>query len=440
MSNFNGNGTMVFNAPDSTGNGFTRTDANGRIVPAGTEFVPDNKDSLLLKGNDEMLKEGSWVFRKVDPITGAVSGQGTHKDFRNVSSHWYEKTLSFDEGLEVFSAQKANRHDFMHNAQHVVFEDDGQGKLAVRVGEQSFYPTDWAMRQLCKWFKVPQTLWVSYSNGDTAINLEVLLTAFRNGVKMHDKQKDLLFRTYNDGTLRGVMSDSYSIVENDFYLEMLREFIPNGRLSHFQFSDADNFYGNVIIEDSIREESDSEYGGMLNCGNSAIGKRSVFQRPAIFRAICMNGCVWGEEKGIELRRRHRDIDLQELREAVRVNIDKQIPLTTTKIPLLLDSRRLQATAAMVQIFALLCKSNGLTTEQTNKVAETWLQHSNEKTAFGVYDAFTRAGQLFDGDTWTTCDVIGGSIMNAGPDGWYTMNMKAQLLTEKEVAKAFGSTV
>jgi Domain of unknown function (DUF932) len=435
-------GVMVFNPADGSGaNGFMRTDVDGRVVPAGTVFVPNDVQAqgLLLQGNDKMRAEGSWVFRTVDPNTGIVSGQGTHADFRNVSAHWYPQTLSFEEGLEVVSNQKAAREDIMFDARHVVFEDDGQGKFCVRIGERSFYPTDWAARQLCNWFKVPQTLWVAYMGGETAISLPVLLLAFITGRGMYETEKKLLFRTYNDGTLRGVMSDSYSIVDNDQFLEILQAFIPGGRLSHFTFSDADNFYGNIIIPDTIRSESDSDYGGMLACGNSAIGRRSASILASIFRAICMNGCVWGEKKGIELRRRHRGIDMVEFREAMRVNIETQIPLTTTKIPELLSTRQMKMTATVPQLFAMICKANGFTKEQLNTVAETWLKETDhDKSAFSVYDAFTRAGQKFDADTYETCNIIGGSILNGGTDGWYKMNMKAQLLTEAEVVKAFGN--
>jgi len=436
------NGTIVQNFADGSGqSGFMRT-IDGKIVHAGTEFIPNDKaaDGLLLQGNDKMRGEGSWVFRTVDEETGEVSGQGTadEQGFRNVSQYWYPQTKSFDEGMQIFAEQKAQRKDIMFNAQSVQFIDV-DGSFAIGMGEEAFLPTDWAGRQLCNWFNIPQTLWVAYQGGETAIDLDVLLCAFNSGRRMHQKEKQLLFRTYEDGTLRGVMSDSYSIVDNDQFLEMLKEFIPDGRLSHFQFSDADNFYGNIIIPDTIRSESDSEYGGMLNCGNSAVGKRSVFQTPSIFRSICMNGCVWGEKKGIELRRRHRGIDMTEFKEAMRVNIEKQIPLTTTKIPELLSTRQMKMTATPPQLFVLLCKANGLNQEQLNTVAETWLKETeHDKSAFSVYDAFTRAGQKFDRDSWEKCDMIGGSIVNGGTDEWYTNNMKAQLIKPEEVTKAFGS--
>lgn len=388
-------------------------------------------DFEVLTGSDEMRAAGSWVFES----QGVAAEQG----FRNVSKLWYPKTLSFEEGLNIVGKQKANREDITFDVRHVnVFVQADSRQLKIQIDGRNFVPTDWAARQLCNWFEVPQTMWVHYASGDMA-DLQLLAAAFKNGLRKYESAKKLLFRTYKDGTLRGVMSDSYSIVDNDWYLEKLQQFIPGGRLSHFHFSDPDNFYGNILIPDTIRAETDSEYGGMLNCGNSAVGKRSVWQTPSIFRAICMNGCVWGAKDGIELRRRHRGIDLKEFGEAIRVNIDKQIPLLTTKIGTFLDMHQATCDAPIVSIFALLAKGNNIGAAELNVIAETWLNDTpKEKSAFGVIDALTRAGQKLSADTWEKLDTMAGSILNGATEGWMTLNAKAKLLTEKEVTKAFGN--
>jgi hypothetical protein len=391
-------------------------------------------DDLVLRGSDAKRAEGAWVFE----TQGVAAEQG----FRNVSQYWYPKTLSFEEGMKIVTEQGREREDITFDVRKVQFgiaekTDNAPASVTVSIDGRTFRPTDWAARQLCNWLKAPQTMWVHYSDGDSA-DLELLADAFRNGLRKYDAEKKLLSRTYADGTLRGVMSDSYSIIDSDWYLSVLQEFIPGGRLSHFEFSDADNFCGNILVPDTIRQESDSEYGGMLNCGNSAIGKSRVFQKPSIFRAICMNGCVWGETKGIEYARRHRGVELKELKEGIRVNIDAQIPLLTTKIGEFLSMHELKATSQMVQIFAFVAKSNNLPSSVLNRMAELFLQYGAEKTAFGVVDAITRAGQEFTADVWQACDIIAGQILNGGSDGWNRLNMKASLLTEGEVAKAFGN--
>lgn len=384
-------------------------------------------NEVILTGNDDMKSKGAWVQRD----------QGVADGFQNVSQYWLPKTLTFEQGFEKMAEQKVGRVDKLFDVKKLAFSNSS-GPVKVSVDGQDFAPTDWAGRQLCRWLNVPSTMWGFYSSG-TVGDTGVLVNAFRNGQSQIEKSKDLMFRTYADGTLRACMSDSYSIVDNEWYMQVLEEFIPGGRLSHFQFSDGDNFYGNVLIPDNIRSESDSDYGGMLNCGNSEIGRRMVFQTPSIFRAICMNGCVWGEKNGIELRQRHRGIDLVAFREQIRLNIEKQIPLLTTKISDLLETHKYKATAPIINIFACIAQAHGLDAATVNAIGEEWMQKSNEKSAFGVIDAITRAGQRFDGDTWSKCDEIGGSILN-GIGRWDVLNARSNTLTEKEVQKAFGVSV
>jgi len=381
----------------------------------------------ILTGNDEMKSAGGWVF----------TDQGVADGFKNVSQYWLPKTLTFEQGFEQIALQKQGRTDVMTDVRGLTFANGDKG-VEVDLGGQKLQPTYWAARQLCRWLNVPSTLWGFYHAGDAG-DRQVIVDAFQNGMRKFETEKQLLFRTYNDGTLRAVMSDSYSIVDNSWYLECLQEFIPGGRLSHFNFGDSDNFLGNVLIPDNIRSEEDSDYGGMLNCGNSEIGKREVYQTPSIFRSICMNGCVHGERKGSELRQRHRGIDLVTFREAIRINIEKQIPLLTTKIPVLISSHGFPVTASIMQVFACISKQHGLNSEVTAAIGENWLKHSKEKSAFGVIDAITRAGQGFDAETWVQCDEIGGYILN-GLSNFDVLNIRAKTFTEAEVQKAFGVSV
>jgi hypothetical protein len=154
----------------------------------------------------------------------------------------------------------------------------------------------------------------------------------------------------------------------------------------------------------------------------------------------MNGCVWGQKEGVKLSKKHRGIDLKEFKESQRVNIEKQIPLTTTKIPTFLSLHEMKTTAAIIQVFTYMCKAAGFGSEVLNKVAETWLKESNEQSAFGVQDAFTRAGQLFDRDTWESCDELAGTLVNGGSDYWYEINLHASVIKDEQIQKAFGNTL
>ena len=379
--------------------------------------------------NPENLSAGSWVFNQ----QGVAADEG----FRNVSQYWLPKTLTFEQGLEKLEAERAEREDITAKPLYLK-PSNTEKQLEIGIEGEYYRVTDHAARQLCTWLGVPQTMWTHYSGGDWG-DREVIRFALENGLQhwAADKaDKELLFRTYKDGTLRAVLSTGYSIVDNRWYLETLQEFIPGGRLSHFAFSNADTLFGAILMPDTLRMESDSEYGGLLDISNCEIGRRVIAQTPSLFRAICMNGCRWGETAGTELRKRHRGLDLNTLKTWIRDNIHKQIPLLTTHIDTLLGTRMLKATTTMDRIFGTIAKANQFSSDVTNQIAREWFDHSNEHTAFGVIDAITRAGQKFDGDVWSQCNGIGGELVMMGTKGWDSLNARAKAMEDKDIKKVF----
>lgn len=383
-----------------------------------------------LQGNDQKLGAGSWVYTH----QGVASEQG----FNHVSKFWYPQTISYDEGIEQIERDRREREDIMFDARAVEFEPT-KNSVVVQLGDRKFTVTQHSARQLCSKFNAPQTLLNFYKDESDAEDMGVLVHALRNGRRKYETKKNLLFRTYTDGTIRGVMSEKYSTIDNVWYIETLKKYIPGGRLSHWK-GDADTLFGNVLIPDTIREESDSDYGGMLAISNCEIGRRVIAQTPSIFRAICMNGCIWGETKGVEMRQRHIHVDYKMLEEMIRDNIHKQVPLLTTGVPMLLNTHSMKAEAKISSLFAAIAKRNNFTQEITNGFRSEWENHSKEYTAFGVVDAVTRAGQLCDADVWVKCDEIGGAIVNGGVKEWERLNGFANSLSDKEVAKMFGVAV
>lgn len=386
--------------------------------------------SEVLTGNASTLEAGSFVFSQ--------QGTAEKEGFRNVSQHWLPKTMTFEQGREQLAQMAAEREDSLIDAREIEFEIADKG-ISVVIGDRPFTPTDRAARQLCKWMNVPETVWAFYSEGN-ADERELLQKAFEVGQrKTFSKAKPLLFRTYKDGTLRAVLSDSYSIVNCDWYLGVLAELIPGGRLSHFNFSSADTIFGNILIPDTIRTEDDSDYGGMISISNSEIGQRTVSQTPSIFRAICMNGCIWGQTEGTMMRQRHRGIDLSELKNAIRENVNSQIPLLTTRTDDLIATHMLkcEVTDNMANIFAAIAKANNLSGKPALDMASEWNQESRERSLFGAIDAVTRAAQSQDAATWHRMDIIGGQLMNGGSRVWDNLRAIGRNMTEKEVNKVYG---
>ena len=167
---------------------------------------------------------------------------------------------------------------------------------------------------------------------------EVVEHILTNGLRRIGGDTNYKVRTYDDGTMRAFVSEKYAEVDNRWFLNQVKDVIPGGRLSHWR-GDADTIWGNVLIPDTIREEDDSDYGGMVSISNCEIGKRNVKSLPSLFRAICMNGCIWSQTKGQEIKVRHvGEIDLDQLSIQLHDNIEAQIPLIPQGIERLLGIR------------------------------------------------------------------------------------------------------
>jgi hypothetical protein len=243
-----------------------------------------------------------------------------------------------------------------------------------------------------------------------------------------------------------MLTERYAIVDNRWFIERLAEFIPGGRLSHWR-GDGDTIYGNVLIPDTIREETDSDYGGMLSVGNSEIGIRRVSSVPSIFRAICMNGCIWGQTKGEGIRQVHRGkIDLRALALEIKENLNKQIPLLPQGIDRLLGIRSYAWDGGeMKPLFAQVAKDYGFSKRQASDTLRSYHVERNTtpdyaKTLFGVVNSVTRAGQKLSNAEWIKFDEVGGQLAQYAENDWDRLVSKAKQLKTKEVEETFLATV
>lgn len=380
-------------------------------------------------------REGDFVHQNQTMATG--------EDFRNVSKLWYDKTISFEQGREKMALERQEREDIEFRADAVEFSADANGVI-ITIDERDFRPTPFALAKLCTWFHAPQTVATYYLNAPNngkykrdVNDFECIAFCLENGVRRLPAGKELMFRTYQDGTLRSVMSDSYSIVDNDWYLNLLSALIPGGRLSHWR-GDADTIYGNVLIPDSIRAEIDSEYGGMLSLSNCEIGRRVIAQIPSIFRAICMNGCIWGQTKGIMFKQRHKGINLDDLAEQIKANIQKQIPLLSSHIDVQLLTRQWKLQTKAVNVFAAFQQIAKVSAAIAEDCAAEWLQQGKDSTAFGVIDAITRVSQLQDPAIGDSMDVYAGMLLTR--KNWDFLEHTAKGLDEKTVLKNLNQAV
>lgn len=385
---------------------------------------------------------------------------GTADGFKNVSKIWLDQTLTYDQMFDRLDSDKAKSHDITCTVKDMLpTVMNGKFGFLYRPKEEFYVPTEHALNQLA--IKTDIGTWYANSlrenplkpgkEGDEASDYkytrdaqdaETLVHVVKNGLRRLDQAKKFFFRLRDDGTMRAFLTERFAVIDNRWVMEQMRKIIPGGRFSHWK-GDADNIYGNVLVPDSIREEKDSDYGGMLSLGNSEIGMRRLSAVPSVFRAICMNGCIWDQEKGKEIAKVHRGkINLEMLALQMKEGLNAQIPLVAVGIERFLKTRQYAWDGAEVSIkpvIAQLALDQKFDKKKASAVLKAWaVEKDNEGySLFGLMNAVTRAGQTFDdNNTWVQFDEVGGQLMLGGENILNRLVTKAKSLTTDEVDEVF----
>ena len=384
---------------------------------------------------------GSFV-RDLQGESGVGFADGTH-----VHKDWWKTTMSYDEGLELMQRSIEDRQDMLVKASDIRPTVDN-GRFVFEVNGLCYSPTDWALQQFSTRSGVPSSTVLGKLHNDTkgvvrdeqdAVAMKYLAA---NSLRRVDPDKEFLLRTYkSDSTLRSFVTDKYAPIDNRWYIEQLQKNLPNGRLSHWR-GDEDTIFGNVLLPDTVMDygqDDDSDYGGMVSISNCEIGKRRIGQQPSLFRSICLNGCIWGQVAGKEIKKRHiGEIDLNELALKLRENIEAQLPLIPLGMRKLMETRgRVIGTARLDQVVAAAAKDFKLDKRQASATLQAWNKFESEhRSQFGLVNAITRAGQTLGNDQWNRFDKIGGNLVDFSDNRWDNLIKRSNTITDKDMKSIY----
>lgn len=389
---------------------------------------------------------------------GIVESQGTVKGFSRVSQYWVKGCLTFEQGMQVLAEQQANISDIkvpLTSWEPVVSND--KFAMMYKPTGRCYFPTEKAFQDMAvlgqgsTWFMQDLAEDKKHRTKKDVIKFKrdardaqfmvdyVKLLLYQSD--RFDVKKTRLFRTWdNDNTLRCVLSKDYTIVNNSWMLETVAKLIPGGLLSHWK-GDADTIFGNVLIPDTIREEDDSPYGGMLSIGNSEIGLRRITSCPSVFRAICMNGCIWDAKigTGIDMVHRRKDgkLDLGGLAQQIKDNLERQIPLIDAGIRMVLATKELGfGQTPVANVLAATIQKLGISKKMAKGIAQAYRVEADlvGDSAFTVLQAITRFGQTQSTFNWLNMDIKAGNIAKMDKVQWYKILKLANTMDSKDLEK------
>lgn len=383
---------------------------------------------------------GSFV-RNLQGNTGKGFADGTH-----VHKDWWSRTKTYEQVMQDAHVAVENREDILVPTKSISCVSENDDFYFKLNDGRKFRPTDHAIEQFSTRVGVTSSSFLREMRnieGFDSHDANTMAIVGNNALRRVDQDKQFRLRTYTDGTCRAFVTDKYAPIDNRWYLETLAEFIPGGRFSHWR-GDEDTIYGNILIPDTIMDygSDDSDYGGMISVGNCEIGTRRISQTPSLFRAICMNGCIWGQTAGEKIRRVHRgNIDLNSLKTEIARNIQHQIPLLAPGIKQFLATRSMETGKASVKgIIASYASDYKLSRREATEFLSQYGEYeAGNRNLFGIINGLTRAGQKFDNTTWVRFDEIAGSLMETSADRWATILRRADTFTDKDYEKVFNLT-
>lgn len=394
-------------------------------------------EKLTIKSD---VSQGDFV-RTLQGVTGTGFEKGTH-----VHKDWWSKTKTYEQVMQDAHVAVENREDILVETKSMSCVSENDDFFFKLSDGRKFRPTDHAIEQFSVRSGVTSSSFLREMrniDGFDSNDANTMAIVGNNALRRIDPDKKFRLRTYTDGTCRAFVTEQYAPVDNRWYLETLAEFIPGGRFSHWR-GDEDTIYGNILIPDTIMDygADDSDYGGMISVGNCEIGTRRISQTPSLFRAICMNGCIWGQTAGEKIRRVHRgNIDLIKLKTEIAQNIQHQIPLLAPGIKTFLATRSMEINKASVKgIIASYASDYKLSKKEATEFLSQYGEYEAEhRNLFGIINGLTRAGQKFDNSTWVKFDEIAGSLMETSADRWATILRRADTFTDKDFEKVFSLT-
>lgn len=363
-----------------------------------------------------------------------VKQKGTH-----VNKSWWDRCLTYDQVMDQAQRAAEDRQDLVVRSEEITAVAQGK-EVMFSVRGQNFRPTDWALSQFSQRASVPSSTIIAglrEQEDCDEIDAAVMAAIANNALRRVDADKKYRLRTYkSDSTLRAFVTDKYAPIDNRWYLEVLHEFMPEGVFSHWR-SDEDTLYGNILLPDSVIDYSggdDSDYGGMISIGNCEIGKRRLSQYPSVFRSICFNGNIWGKVEGKGIRRRHiGNIDMIDMKKAIAENIQLQLPLINGHIERFLATKQMVADTSMLKVIAAVVEDTKITKKQGFEVFNQWNTNESEfNSLFGVINAITRAGQLYDSQTYVAFDEIAGELTGMTAKQWDATLKRADTFDAKKI--------
>ena len=396
--------------------------------------------------NSLQVREGSTAKQDDNGVWFNAIGLQSTDTHRHVSKIWQDKCVSLEAFYSTLKAQNDNKVDVVKPESAIRLKDAStllDGTPLTKSG----------MNSLRLFTDIPSSM-ISFM--DERGYSDELVKFVNDELNRREKDwsnkgkdsREFRVRTRHDDdgnpVARAIVSERYGVIDNLEAMEMIIDALPSkdaikDALASHLHNDGDDMVGNLLLPDHIKSEPDSDYGVGIAFRNSEVRNSTFKVSPFLFRAICLNGMIWGrQDSSIKVNQRHMgNIDKQELREEVRRAIVVALSQGNDLLTLLGHSKHVEVKNPE-QVIAQLSRDNKMTIAQGKLWHKGYLEslqevsgHSHDRTAFGIVNGLTRSAQQYTGSTREQMETTASAILAPSIDSdLQTISKRWGLISER----------
>ena len=413
--------------------------------------VEPNK-SVFTNADGLQVREGSTAKQDDNGTWYNAIGLQSSASHRHVAKQWQDKCTPLADFVETVKKQSEHKEDRVKKESQIRLSDANtllDGTPLTKSGLNSlrmFTDIPSSMISFLQEREYDDEL-VKFVNQE----LDRRETTWNHSGK---EPRDFRVRVRHDDegndVIRAIVSERYGVIDNADAMEMIVNSLPtlkDALASHIH-NDGDDIFGNVLLPDFMKSEPDSDYGVGIAFRNSEIRNSTFKISPFLFRAICLNGMIWGRQNSeITVNQRHMGkIDLNELQEQVTIAVKVALTQGNDLLTLMSLSKQVKVENPLATI-ALLARDQKMTIEQGKLWHKGYLDslheangHVHENTAFGIVNGLTRASQDFKGNMREQMETQASFILAPAIDSdlqaiskrWGMIGERAKLEKEKTI--------
>lgn len=404
-----------------------------------------NKDVFTNAGGLQ-VREGSTAKQDDNGNWFNAIGLQSTETHKHVAKIWQDKCVSLESFYSTLKAQNDNKVDVVKPESAIRLKDAStllDGTPLTKSG----------MNSLRLFTDIPSSM-ISFMDergySDELVKFvnDELNRREQDWSNKGKDSREFRVRTRHDDdgntVARAIVSERYGVIDNLEAMEMIIDALPTkdaikDALASHLHNDGDDMFGNLLLPDNIKSEPDSDYGVGIAFRNSEVRNSTFKVSPFLFRAICLNGMIWGrQDSSIKVNQRHMgNIDKQELREEVRRAIVVALSQGNDLLTLLGHSKHVEVKNPE-QVIAQLSRDNKMTIAQGKLWHKGYLEslqeasgHSHDRTAFGIVNGLTRSAQQYTGSTREQMETIASAILAPAIDAdLQTISKRWGLISER----------